>query len=176
MGIRGGIYKIQNTENGKRYIGSAVNFARRFRRHRAELRSGTHHSRKLQNAWNKYGAGAFVFVPMLVCDPVDLRPHEQLAIDGLKPEYNIAKSAAMPMLGMKHTPAGRAKIAAARTGQKMSAETRAKISVSSTGKKVSVETRAKMAAAWTPERRAKTRSRIMAPPGGRHTRILCAMI
>ena len=47
--------------NGKKYVGSAVNFKRRRRKHRKSLRKGTHHSPHLQNAWNKYGEDNFKF-------------------------------------------------------------------------------------------------------------------
>ena len=58
MKNQSGIYEILNTANGKRYIGSAVHFARRWYLHCWKLNRGEHHSAKLQNAWNKHGAGA----------------------------------------------------------------------------------------------------------------------
>ena len=67
-----GIYAIVNCVNGKRYVGSAVNFRRRLYGHRSHLRRGTHHNHHLQTAWVKYGHDAFVFfileyveIPML---------------------------------------------------------------------------------------------------------------
>jgi hypothetical protein len=54
-----GVYQIINLTNGKRYIGSAANkrgFDQRWSIHRTLLFQGKHHSSKLQNAWNKYGA------------------------------------------------------------------------------------------------------------------------
>ena len=58
---KSGIYAIENTVNGKIYVGSAVNLGRRFKDHRVHLNQGKHHSLKLQRAWNKYGAAVFVF-------------------------------------------------------------------------------------------------------------------
>lgn len=55
------IYKIINAVNGKFYVGSTTNTAERFRVHRRRLRKGTHHTKHLQAAWNKYGEDAFVF-------------------------------------------------------------------------------------------------------------------
>ena len=56
-----GIYLIENTVNGKVYVGSAVNFNERFRVHNYYLSRGSHHSPKLQYAWNKYGEKSFTF-------------------------------------------------------------------------------------------------------------------
>lgn len=100
----GGIYRIRNTINGKRYIGSAVQFAQRWKKHRLDLRHGCHHSIALQRAWNKYGENNFAFEPLLICDKQDLIPHEQLALDGLRPEYN-SNPIAGSRLGAKLTPA-----------------------------------------------------------------------
>lgn len=56
-----GIYQIRNVETGKVYVGSSNNIPNRWRWHKDALRRGVHHSRYLQNAWNKYGAEKFVF-------------------------------------------------------------------------------------------------------------------
>ena len=52
--MNSGIYKILNKINGKFYIGSAVNFKRRFARHKRLLNINCHPNEYLQNAWNKY--------------------------------------------------------------------------------------------------------------------------
>ena len=57
-----GIYQIINIVNGKRYVGSAVDIEKRFKDHLFLLNKNNHHSRYFQNAWNKYGNSAFVFV------------------------------------------------------------------------------------------------------------------
>lgn len=57
-----GIYIIYNNINGKYYIGSTTqSFKKRFYTHKLNLNRGTHHSIKLQNAWNKYGEENFSF-------------------------------------------------------------------------------------------------------------------
>ena len=56
-----GIYKIVNTVNGKKYVGSAVDIKRRWQAHKLRLRKNNHHSPKLQNAWNKHGESSFTF-------------------------------------------------------------------------------------------------------------------
>lgn len=58
MKIRG-IYKLTNTINGKMYVGSSNDILKRFRDHKRDLKSNTHHSEHLQRAVNKYGIGKF---------------------------------------------------------------------------------------------------------------------
>ena len=53
--ISSSIYSITNLINGKMYIGSTVNTNVRWLKHKRELLNGTHHSNKLQRAFNKYG-------------------------------------------------------------------------------------------------------------------------
>jgi hypothetical protein len=77
-----GVYQIKNTVNGKRYIGSTKSFSARFQQHRYALERNTHHSKKLQNAWNKYGSCAFVFEKVLVCSAENLLDYEQRLLDG----------------------------------------------------------------------------------------------
>jgi group I intron endonuclease len=57
----GYLYHITSKTTGKKYIGITSDIVRRFRRHKTELNNNTHHSPKLQNAWNYYGADDFVF-------------------------------------------------------------------------------------------------------------------
>ena len=104
-----GIYKIVNTINGHKYVGSSVNIKKRWHEHRRELKQNKHHSPYLQRAWNKYGEDAFEFLIIEECKPIKetLREREQLWIDTLraygKTGYNVAKFAGASMLGMKHT-------------------------------------------------------------------------
>src|ERR1700761_525414 len=55
------IYKIERLETGDAYVGSTVNQTERKSQHYTRLKHNKHHSRHLQNAWNKYGANAFGF-------------------------------------------------------------------------------------------------------------------
>ena len=48
-----GVYKIENINNGKKYIGSSKDIEKRFYQHRRNLENKTHHSIKLQHAWSK---------------------------------------------------------------------------------------------------------------------------
>ncbi len=76
-----GIYQIINKVNGKRYIGSAVNIKTRWSQHISDLRKKKHHSRQLQNSWNKYGENNFVFSVLLYCSKKSLIYNEQIMLD-----------------------------------------------------------------------------------------------
>lgn len=67
-----GVYCIENTENGKKYVGLAKNIKARWHGHRTRLRNNTHPNRHLQAAWNKYGEGAFSFYVLEEVAEVDL--------------------------------------------------------------------------------------------------------
>ena len=110
-----GIYEIVNLVNGKRYVGSALNFKQRWHSHLSLLRKGDHHSAHLQSAWKKYGESSFAFRKIERCGRDCLLEREQHHIDqGC--DYNKAKRAGSP-LGVKHTDATRAKMSRARRGK-----------------------------------------------------------
>ena len=88
---RCGIYMIVNTYNNHRYIGSSSNIQLRLQRHRSCLRHGYHANQHLQNAWNKYGEGCFIYSILEFCDESIKIEREQFYVDTLFPEYNIAK-------------------------------------------------------------------------------------
>lgn len=93
--MQSGIYKITNTITGRFYIGSAVNFRKRWREHIIRLRRKTHHCAPLQNSWHKHGEDAFVFeVLELVCRK-DLLDREQGYLSNLtrKIAFNISTRA-----------------------------------------------------------------------------------
>lgn len=58
---KAGIYKIINKINGNFYIGSAVNFSKRFFQHKSNLKKCKHHNTHLQRAYDKYGSSNFEF-------------------------------------------------------------------------------------------------------------------
>lgn len=92
-----GVYEIVNTENMHRYVGSSVNIRRRWSEHKRKLRSGKHHSRYLQRAWDLYGASSFKFrVLTKIANPDDRIEVEQQFIDDLQPEYNMTPNASSP--------------------------------------------------------------------------------
>lgn len=53
------IYSIINTINGQRYVGQTLNIAHRMEEHFSALKNNSHHSHKLQRAYNKYGVENF---------------------------------------------------------------------------------------------------------------------
>lgn len=84
------IYTIKNLVNNKIYVGSTKNFKSRKSSHLTNLRNQRHHCIHLQRAFNKYGEVNFEFtVHKYLQESDDLFIEEQLAIDTLKPEYNI---------------------------------------------------------------------------------------
>lgn len=60
-----GVYLITCTVNSKKYIGCSKDIHTRMKDHRRMLARNNHINVKLQRAWNKYGAEAFVFSILL---------------------------------------------------------------------------------------------------------------
>lgn len=116
-----GIYQIRNLINGKRYIGSAKRFRNRWAMHRSMLRKGIHHSKHLQNSWNKRGENSFAFEILETCAIVDLISTEQRWIDTALPEYNCYPTAGSP-LGFKHSPEFCKKVSERFKGKKLPQE------------------------------------------------------
>jgi group I intron endonuclease len=107
-----GIYSIENSANGKKYIGSSKNMARRWIRHVKDLKSGIHHSVKLQRSFNKHGFSGFKFKIIIKCSVGNLIFYEQKAIDAFnsaKHGYNSSPTAGS-CLGCKHTEETRKKV------------------------------------------------------------------
>lgn len=104
MTNKSGIYLITCTSNKSKYVGSAVNLSRRFKEHIYDLLKNNHHNKHLQNAWNKYGEGCFVFsVLEVVSDRETIYDREQFWIETIKPEFNMSKVSYNSRLGMKDT-------------------------------------------------------------------------
>ena len=169
---RPGIYRIENKVNGKVYIGSAVNFRRRWNNHRRLLRKNDHHSRPLQSAWNKYGEDAFSFLVVEeVGDVSMLVKREQVWLDQLKARthYNVCMTAGSSLgrvlspearknisnakvgrpngqLGYKRTPEQVARIAAAQMGKTMPRDAVEKTRKAHIGRKNTPETIQRMKA------------------------------
>lgn len=164
--INSGIYKIENTINGKVYIGSSINIPKRRRDHMTHLRRSEHDNFKLQNAWNKYGEQAFDFSTLLICERESLTHYEQIVIDGfdaVNSGYNICPvagncSGVSPSAETRHklsvallgkpkkplSPETKRKLSKINTGKTLSEETRKKISRSNMGRVPSTETRKRL--------------------------------
>ena len=140
-----GIYKITNAVDGKFYIGSSCNITKRLCFHRSQLIRDKHFNRHLQRAWNKYGAQAFTFETVLLCDIETKLYFEQVFIDVLCPAYNFAKGALATMQGYKHTEETRRKVSEGLkgntnfVGHKHTEETIRKMSEAKKGKPLSEE-------------------------------------
>lgn len=138
-----GIYQIRNVVNENLYIGSTVNIKKRWRNHISDLKNNKHHSRHLQNAWNKYSADVFEFSILETCSIFALIFREQHYINLYQPVYNNSPTAGSA-LGVKHTAETRERMSKASKKRFISIETRIKIGIAGRGRVVSPETRAKI--------------------------------
>jgi group I intron endonuclease len=97
------IYEIVNLKTNKKYIGSAVNFDRRKKVHLYELKKNIHHSKLLQNSWNKYTPKDFIFnIIEEVFDRTILLEREQHWLDYYQTYnknfgYNMSNKSTQPM-------------------------------------------------------------------------------
>lgn len=124
-----GIYLIQNKQNNKRYVGSAVNMCVRNSSHVSKLNKGGHVNKHLQSAWTKYGELEFEWSVLENIEYIEdkkemkrrLLDREQYWIDKLNPEYNILHTAGSN-LGFHHSEKTKAQISASTKGVKKSEE------------------------------------------------------
>ena len=192
-----GIYKIINVVNNKFYVGSAVDFTARKRRHWWALRSQRHVNKHLQAAWNKYGEAAFTFVIVEeLTDSDDLLAAEDLWLKkhvGKDYCYNLGTEAIAFTRGwygeknsmwgktFVHTPEAKQRIAAASKSRVQSKEEKAKRRQSMKGHHVATSTRLKISATLSgqgnfwygkkrPDHGAKvSRAVVVTDPSGRST-------
>jgi group I intron endonuclease len=78
------IYKIKCIPNNKVYIGSTICLKRRWETHRDTLKRGVHHSKILQNSWNKYGKESFSFEIIEKVNKQNMLEREQFWIEFYK--------------------------------------------------------------------------------------------
>ena len=92
--MKSGIYKITNIENGKVYIGKAMDIPKRFIAHLDNLRASNHTNKGLQNDFNVYGENALRFEVLEYTDQLDRREsvycHENSVWDSNK-GYNSGR-------------------------------------------------------------------------------------
>lgn len=60
--IYNGVYLIENSVTGRKYVGSSSNVDRRIKTHKQHLEKGCHNNRKLQKDHDLYGMDSFKFV------------------------------------------------------------------------------------------------------------------
>jgi len=155
-----GIYQIKSMCRPDRiYIGSAVNYAHRRRRHLNALRQNRHHSIKLQRHYNTYGKDDLRFTLIHSCSVEELIQAEQFFLDSHKTYFNTCKIAGslsrigiphseetkrkIKLNGKNHLPEYRLKMSLALKGRIITEETKQKMR----GRKVSDETRMRMSRA-----------------------------
>ena len=153
-----GIYSITDA-TGRKYVGSSGNISKRFTRHRWQLSRNCHPNKKLQNAWNKYGAGYFSFDLLEVCYVDELVTSEQFFLDTENPHYNILNEA-YSVRGLKHSEEfkearrsfrhsdeTKKRMSEARKGRKFTEEHKKNLSASQKGKTHSEETKRRLSEA-----------------------------
>ena len=84
-----GIYQIVNTITGDCYIGSTIDLDKRKREHFNESYWKHNPNKKLYKDMKQYGKNNFLFKPLWLCDPYELKKYEQIAIEKYNPKYNI---------------------------------------------------------------------------------------
>ena len=129
----GGIYLIINLVNDKGYVGKtkrelAEMEGERWEEHKYHLNANTHGIRNktgttdhLQNAWNKYGEGSFLFKVLEYCPVEDLGIREEYWTKKLRTDerefgYNLMKPTKDG--GFTHSPESRQKISNGLKGKK----------------------------------------------------------
>lgn len=89
-----GIYKIFCLVTNKCYIGQSSQIKKRITTHKRELRMNKHHSKKLQQAYNKYGAENFTYEILELCPKTKLDEREKFYIkifDSFHNGYNMTE-------------------------------------------------------------------------------------
>lgn len=164
-----GIYQIRNLIDSKLYVGSAINFEKRWFEHRRKLIYGTHTNKHLQAAWNKYKQENFLFEILEICEKNKLIEREQHWLDltkcyNRKMGYN-SRVTADNMQGFKHSDESKLKMSTTRKekfkdenfknkvidkirGRKASKEALMNMRNAQKGKKRSEETRMKIKEVW----------------------------
>jgi group I intron endonuclease len=125
------------------------------------LRKQTHHSKILQNHFNKYGEADLIFSVLVGCDKKDLLKMEQYFIDSYNPFFNVLKVAIGGNAIIRPTAYKKGHIPWA-TGRKFTEEHRKRIGDGNRGRIVSKEGRMRMSLGQrkkviTPELREKYR-------------------
>jgi group I intron endonuclease len=93
-----GVYMIENTINGRFYIGATVkDFAARWIEHRSVLRRGKHRNHLLQSDWQAYRESAFRFTVLEILPQEMVMEREQQLINELYDRgvscYNLSTKA-----------------------------------------------------------------------------------
>lgn len=133
-----GIYAIFNLLDDRIYIGSSISIGERIMLHKRVLNANKHHSRHLQNFYNKYGLDQIGFAMLAEVKDAskeNLINEEQKFLDILKPEFNT-NIKADSRLGLINSPETRRKISETRLamGIKYDDEYKKRMSLALSGK------------------------------------------
>lgn len=92
----GVLYTITNVITGECYVGQTRQKTKvRWANHRVKLDNRTHHSKKLQTAWNSYGEDSFIFTEIFYAfNRHDLNACEIEVIKDVRPKYNMTAGGA----------------------------------------------------------------------------------
>ncbi len=148
-----GIYCIQNTINGKRYIGQSVNVEHRKGQHFDKLRRNKHRNAHLQASFNKHGEAVFAWIVLetVAVGRLDIRESAWVSRYNTASNdhgYNLRGGTSLH----SHSDSTRRKLADIRRGKTMSLDSRRKLSAASHNR--SLEHRRKLSEAnrtrkWT---------------------------
>lgn len=112
-----GIYCIENKINGKKYIGSAIHFGRRFNHHNGYINRGDNKCGLLQQAANKYGSDNLKMYIIEVVQKELVSEREQYWIDMIRPKYNLRLKNVHSNIGLKWSDETKKKIGLASIGR-----------------------------------------------------------
>ena len=140
-----GIYMIQNTINGKIYIGQSIDIELRFKSHKNKLERGNHDNIHLQKSWRKYGKEKFEFDILCECEEEKLNETEEYYIFELM-TYNsrIGYNKNYGGSSGRPTEETKKKLSEAGKGRQHTEETKKKMSEAKKGKSFSEEHRKKL--------------------------------
>lgn len=94
-----GVYCILCGSNNKFYIGSSSDMTSRWHGHISALRHNKHHSYYLQQCFNKYSVGNFLFIVIERCEKEQLIDKEQQWIDRMNSANNKIGFNSCPVAG-----------------------------------------------------------------------------
>lgn len=86
--IISGVYEIVNKITGDCYIGSSIDLDKREKQHFRESTWRDNPNKQLYKDMKQYGKDNFLFKPIWLCNPEELKKYEQVAIEKYIPQYN----------------------------------------------------------------------------------------
>ena len=127
-----GVYMLKNLVTKKVYVGSSKHIYQRWQTHYRKLFNKNHQNSHLQNSWDKYGKGVFVFGILEITDDLINRENYYIELyDAIENGYNKGIAQQKPIF----TPEAREKMSKAKRGRKLSEEHKRKLSEAGKGQK-----------------------------------------